>query len=346
MEHSKIIAARRFMIGAPSYPETGAEICASCGYDTATLELAKAMSSSFNQMAFIINDSLYLCDKCLALFKGKEARSKCLLWTFPGERQILSREDILPLLKSPPKQYVLCVPYSFQKHIFFYAGISSNKCAYIGTDNRTVIIDYQKNDVPAIIDQVRQMLMEGVPRKEVETGTYSIFTLSKYGSMLDKWEDVLLPMRHDGAVELIVKYSPAVKNKTRKFYEREEMFTDSEKKAIRLLGALAEASAVRRNRPMEFWGGEFMRRIARYKEEKDLHLFFSKVAGQLQCGCQLDVSIIDELEDAESLLVMKDIRSKLEMLVAAVYTAHRESRDIKPTSKKTGVKNESLSFFD
>lgn len=346
MEHSKIIAARRFMIGAPSYPETGAEICASCGYDTATLELSKAMSSSFNQMAFIINDSLYLCDKCLALFKGKEARSKCLLWTFPGERQILSREDILPLLKSPPKQYVLCVPYSFQKHIFFYAGISSQQYAYIGTDNRVVTVDYLNNDIPFVIEQIGQMLLEGVPRRELESGSYSLFTRSRYGSMLDAWEKKLFPMRHAGAIELFVRYSPAVKNKSKKFYEREEMFTDSEKNAIRLLGALAEASAVRRNRAMDFWNGEFVRRIARYKEEQDLHVFFSKVAGLLQCGCQLDVSIIDEMDDEQCAAIMKDIRSKLEMLVAAVYTAHRESRDIKPTSKKTGVKNESLSFFD
>lgn len=341
-----IIKARQFMVGAPSFLETGAEICASCGYDTAVNPVKKLLANSFNQVALLRNPSAYLCGRCFSLLKDMNARSKPVLWKKPGKYEILPRENVLGLLKEPPEEYVLCIPYSFQKHTFFYAGVSTKDRAYIGTDDKCVVLDYKAFDIPVVIDLIGKMLREGAPRREVENGVYSTFTRARYGKALAEWEKQLSPLRPDGGVELIVRYSPAVKNKMKKSYEGDNMWTDSEKTAIRLLSALAKPSNVRKTRAIDFWSNEFRRRLARFQEEKDLHVFFSKVAGSLQCGVTLDVSLIDEIDDSAAPEVMRDIRDKLDILIAAVYTAHKEEREIKDTLNLNGKKDGQNSFFD
>lgn len=344
-----VASARKFIVGDPSPVELGANQCVSCGYDCATEKISKVMNGTFNQTAFFVHDSLFVCRRCLDVFKSKDSRTKILLYRDKGKKEILSREDVLPLLRDPPEKFVLCVPYSFQKHTFFFAGLSTSSHACIGTDNRMVELDYTRFDISRVIGTVQEMLLYGVPRKELEMGRYSVFTRSKFGDYLEKNEKILNPLREFGAIELFCRYSPSVKNKKQFFYEEDNLFTDSEKNAISLLGALADASGVRRNRPLDFWGGEFRRRVARYQEEKDLHIFFSKVAAQLQCGCSLDVSLISQLDDASGLEAMKDIRNKLDILLAAVYTAHKEKGDIKQVTRKNkDQKNEhgSLSLFN
>lgn len=322
MNHAAIAAARRFMTGEASPLELGAEVCASCGVDRATERVARAMNATFNQTAFLVHDSVHICHACLGLFQDKTTRSKVLYFPEPGKKVFLEREEVLPLLADPPdKPFVLCLPYSFQKHSFFYAGVSTSACAWIGTDDRVVKLDYAAYDIPGAIALVGEMLKNGVPRKELQNGSYSIFSRAKFGQRLDDWEAALAPLRQDGAIELMVIYSPATKEKIKFAMEDEVAFTDTESKAIDLLVDLAWASSYRKSDGMAFWGGFFRRRINRNLRKGDLKIFFSSVAGDISCESPaLETSVIEALDDDMAALVLKDIQTKTELLLAAAYT--------------------------
>ena len=105
------------------------------------------------------------------------------------------------------------MPY-FKKHHWLYAGISDDQIAYIGTDSRTILIDYTQYDVKAIIETVVSMIGYGIPRKEITVGKYSLFTESKYPG-LRQLEEIIKPLRASGAIELFAKYTPAIKEKNK-----------------------------------------------------------------------------------------------------------------------------------
>lgn len=340
MNQADIVAARRFMAGEPHALELGAKICASCGVDRATERIGKAMNSTFNQTQWLVCDSVFVCRPCLDIFTDKTSRSKCLFFPEPGKKVILAREEILPLLACPPeKTFVLCLPYSFQKHVFFYAGISSSRCAWIGTDDHVVKLDYEKHDITAVIAQIGEMLTKGVPRKELQSGRYSIFTKAKLGRQLDEWEAALAPLRPDGAIELFVLYSPATKEKI-KTEIKPVAFSETEDKAIDILLDLARASKYRTQDGMSFWGSYFKRRITRNLRKPELHSFFSAVAAGIDCeSTGLKTSGLEALNADTAAKVLKEIREKTDLLVAAVYTRLKTD---KPQKRKS---NEMGSFF-
>lgn len=176
--------ARIFMAG--HVRQDGNHTCASCGREYAYKQAKKALSSAFNQTEFFLFPGMYLCDGCLKLFGDKDGRSKCLFYPAPGEKKVIDREEVLPLLEAPPqKPFVLSVPYSFKKHHWLFAGLSGYPHVMVGTDDRSVELDYGKYDIPGAIHIIGGMLVYGVPRSEVATGTYSVLTRSRYGAMLD-----------------------------------------------------------------------------------------------------------------------------------------------------------------
>ena len=317
--------ARRFMTGDDLI--LGGDTCVSCGLPRANSPVAKAMNSTFNAFGLFLNDSRFICPQCMELFKDRAGRTKFLLYTERGKQRIVEREDVLPIIKTPPaREYIFSVPYSFQKHHWLHAGLSTPRMAYIGTDNGTVVIDYQMHDIPRLVDTAIDAVMCGLPRKELTIGKYSVFTRSRFGAALDAWETELAPLRHGGALDLIVRHIPAVKKK--KSFTIEEdgtMFSDTEQKAIAIISTLAHASRYRREQGLAFWQSFFKRRIMRHVDYP-LNAFFSGVARGVFCDVHaLDVSLVEGMSEDDSRAVMKDIKQKADLLIAAAYTAMKES---------------------
>ena len=143
-----IMAARKYM----HPPDDGEFICSSCGRACTDTPFKKALKTNFtNYSALLISGGTKVCKACLSLLDDKDLRFKPVIYRVPGIKEILNREDVLNVLKKPPDEYVLSVPYSFKKHHWLYAGLSSQKLALIGTDSRTVVIDYTHSNTPEII---------------------------------------------------------------------------------------------------------------------------------------------------------------------------------------------------
>lgn len=304
----------------------GGELCVSCGLPRADLSVVKGMNSTFNTFGLFTNESKYICTRCMELYKSKGARWEFMLFTEPAVKTTLEREDVLNILRQPPAaRYVFTVPLSFQKHHWIHAGLSTPEKAYIGTDNGAVVFDYLKHDIPALVDLVVDVIHRGLSRKELTVGRYSVFTRSRFGAQLAEWEQVLAPLRFGGALDLIVRHVPAVKKKIVEPFKGEQVFSETEKKAVAVLIALAQASGYRRERGLEFWSSFFKRRIVRHLD-MSLHDFFSRVAQSIYCEtAQLDVSPVTSLDDQDKKGVMRELRTKTDLLLAAAYTAMKET---------------------
>ncbi|MGN0686824.1 MAG: hypothetical protein ACI4KA_01805 [Oscillospiraceae bacterium] len=297
----------------------GNEICCCCGLPRATQLIKKVVKSKFTQMdRLILSPSIYICDSCIRIYDNSDMRFK-IIYSEGGGYEVIGREAVLQILREPPECFVLSVPYSFKKHHWLYAGLSGREKAYIGTDDRTVEVDYSSFDVSDIIDTVQDMINYGIPRAEIVSGNYSIFTTSKYGTLLLRNEAKIEPLRAGGLIELIVKYTPARKEKL--IYEREEdnpMLTESEMNAVNFLGSIASNSSYRKQNGIQFWQGYFKRRINRFKKY-DAKIFASKLAESCGSPDGAYVTLIIKLSDEELAEMMTDIRNKTDLLVSIVY---------------------------
>lgn len=298
----------------------GDKICCCCGLTRATQPIKRVVKNTFTQMdKIIVSPSLYICDSCIRIYENSDMRFK-IIYSEGGGYEVIGREAVLQILREPPEQFVLSVPYSFKKHHWLYSGLSGREKAYIGTDDRTVEVDYSAIDIGDIIDTVQDMINYGIPRAEIISGNYSIFTVSKYGTLLSSNEAKIKPLRVGGLVELIVKYTPARKEKL--IYERKEdnpMLTESEMNAVNFLGSIASNSSYRKQNGIQFWQGYFKRRINRFKKY-DAKIFASKLAEACGSPDGAYVGLVIKLSDEELAEMMTDIRNKTDLLVSIVYS--------------------------
>lgn len=304
----------------------GDKYCCSCGQQRAKVSIKKAIKTTFTDFTQLItNPSLYICDSCIKLYNDKNMRFKPIYSDCYGTYKIIDRSEVLNLLCNSKDKFVLSVPYSFKKHHWLYAGVSSPQKAYIGTDDRTVIVDYKRFNVTQIIDNVQDCINYGIPRNEIITGNYSIFTLSKFSFIKDIEKEFFSDARSSGLIELAVKYTPAIKNK--KIYESEEenqMLTTAEVNAINLLGLIASGSEYRVSNGLQFWDGFFERRINRYKN-LNAHEFVSclseSVGTKHITGYQ---NMIKELSEDDLQEIMNCIRKETHLLVSIVYSERKK----------------------
>lgn len=297
----------------------GKALCCCCGIKRADKLTSKSIKSTFTDFTALIQfPSEYICDSCIELYECKDMRFKPVFSDRENDYRVIDRTEVLNILANPPDRFVISLPYSFKKHHWLYAGISSKEVALVGTDDRTVMIDYRKNNIAAVISSIEKMIGVGVPRTEIISGEYSIFTLNKFPG-IEKYESIIAPMRHCGATELIVKYTPAVKEK--KIYESKEeniMLTTSEINAVNLLSSIAENSIYRIENGISFWGGFFERRINRFKSLSP-KAFIEKLAASVGSKEGIWTNMLKDLTDSELEEIMNDIRLKSHILVAVVY---------------------------
>ncbi len=299
----------------------GDELCCCCGLKRAQNLTSKVIKPTFTQIdLLLLSPSQYICDSCKSIYDNSDMRFKAIFSDAPLAYKVIEREKVLEIIQNPPNEFVLSVPYSFKKHHWLYAGLSCKEKAYIGTDDRTVEIDYSKYDIPAAIDMVQRLINVGVPRAEIISGNYSVFSMSKFGKLLVDTENMLSPLRQSGFVELVVKYTPARKEKL--IYEREgenPMLSESEFNAVNFLGSIANNSSYRKENGIQFWQGYFKRRINRFKK-LDAHTFASKLAEACGSPQGAFVGLIVDLTEDQLESMMNDIRTKTDLLVAIVYS--------------------------
>ena len=320
-----MISNGRIFIGTEC---VGDKLCCSCGRQRAKLNIKKSIKTTFTDFTQLItNPSLYICDSCIKLYNDKNMRFKPIYSDHPGTYQVIDRNEVLKIIRNPPKKFVLSVPYSFKKHHWLYAGVSSPQKAYIGTDDRTVVVDYKRFNVTQIIDNVQDCVNYGIPRNEIITGNYSTFTLSKFSFIKDIEKIYFSEARSYGLIELAVKYTPAIKNK--KIYENEEenqMLTPAEINAVNLLGLIASGSEYRVSNGLQFWDGYFERRINRYKN-LNAHEFISNLTEAIGTnhisGYQ---NMVQELSENDLQEIMNCIRKETHLLVSIVYSERKKDQ--------------------
>lgn len=320
-----VISEGRIFLGTEC---NGDEVCCACGLKRAEKSLKKVLKSTFTDMPQLIKSpSLYMCDSCEKLYTDKNMRFKLIYSDQRGTYKIINRQDVLDILCNPPKEFVLSVPYSYQKHHWLYAGLSNQHKAYIGVDDRTIVVEYDKYNVKEVVEEVVNCVSYGISKKELIAGKYSTFTTVKF-PFIDKLEiELFSQVRPSGLLELITNCVPVPKKKL--IYENEEenpLLTKEEINAVNLLGAIAEGSRFRQERGMEFWGGYYERRINRFKN-LDSHEFVSRLAEAVNsnwdCGYQ---DMIKNLEDSELNNVMECIRAKTHLIVALTYSERRKNK--------------------
>lgn len=303
----------------------GKHECVSCGLsDCADDKISKKIKSSFTNFdGLMIGSGEYICKSCQMLLNEKDLRIRPVLYAEKGVRYLIERHEILDFLKDPLPEYVLSVPYSMKKHHWLYAGLSNRETAYIGTDNRTIVIDYKNNNIPYIIETVESMIKMAIPRNEIIHGKYSVYTRYKIKD-IEELEKIISPLRFSGALELIVKYTPAVKNKIKIEPKKgvEVMITESEHLAAKLLEELAKKSQIRANDGIRFWGGFFIRRVNRFKN-LELHEFISKLSESIGAD-KIPYKLILELNESKEGQIMDDIRKKTNFILSMAYTYHKE----------------------
>lgn len=304
---------------------SGKHECVSCGLsDCADDKISKKIKSSFTNFdSLMIGTGEYICKSCQILLGDKDLRIRPILYAEKGVKYPIERSEVLDFLKNPLPEYVLSVPYSMKKHHWLYAGLSDRKTAYIGTDNRTVVIDYKSNDIPYIIETVESMIKMSIPRNEIINGKYSVYTRYKIKD-IEGLEKIISPLRFCGALELIVKYTPAVKSKIKIEPKKgvKIMISEHEYLAAKLLYELAKKSQIRANDGIRFWGGFFIRRVNRFKN-LELHEFISKLSESIGTD-KLPYKIISELNESEENQIMDDIRKKTNWILSMAYTYHKE----------------------
>lgn len=294
--------------------------CVSCGLsDRAEKLISKTVKSTFCSFdELMIGKGKYICEGCASLMEDKDMRFKAVLFRAPGEKETPAREEILKIIKDPPNEFVMSLPYSYKKHHWLYAGMSNREIALIGTDNRTIPIDYRRFDVPCIIDTIRILINTKIPRHEIISGKYSTYSRYKMPD-IDKYDDIISGMRACGAVEMIVKYTPPAE-KGKEIKGEKIMITVDEKNAAMLLLEIAINSEVRKSDGIRFWSGYFERRINRLKN-LEMHEFASKLASAVGCS-KIGTAIIDAITDEEK--VMDEIRKKTNLIISIAYTIYKE----------------------
>lgn len=320
----ELIAKARAFIGLKC---SGENICACCGRKCAdNMLLKKTLKSTFTDINhFVIAPSLYVCSSCYDIYNKREMRTKCIFSDTQGTYELLDRKDVINKICNPCDNWFLSVPYSMKKHHWLYAGLSNKHYAYIGTDDRTIVVNYDEYDIERIVNHIQILISYGIPRTEIISGNYSVFTLSKF-PVVTKYENVISPVRHSGIVELIVKFTLAVKEKL--IYEREDdnpMLSTAERNAINFLSSIAFNSQYRAENGIQFWSGFFERRVNRFKKY-DVMKFASKLSESIGTQEGVYLNILTDSSNEELEEMMNTIREKTHIIISMVYGERKKDR--------------------
>lgn len=313
-----IIDARKFLANNDDDGE-----CAVCGGATEpdAITIKKAVSSSFTDwQALIQGTGRKCCHKCTEIIKEKECRIRCVYSSEPGHLEFFKYDSVYNIIQNPPKRFVLSIPYSFKRHHWLYAGISTPERMAIGTDAATVI--YEPGSHERVLHFIETLLDCGVPSPQIETGFYHPSKIIGIPNF-DEMENTLSPHRASGLVRLLVKIAPKEKVK----YEGVKMVrTTEQSNAAFYLQTLAACSSFRIENGMQFWSGFFEARVNRVRG-LDFDKATSRLMTSLQCKPNFGIaSMVDGMNDETKEKVMETISEQTKLCIALAYSDLKKGR--------------------
>ena len=316
----------------------GKHKCASCGRANAEKLANKVLGLNFVDFdGLLISGGIHLCESCKDLLKDKDLRFKPVLYLNQREKQLIDRSEVLTIISNPPGvPFVLSLPYSFKKHHWMYAGLSTKDIAYIGTDSRTIKVDYSRYEVSKIILAVQKLISSRVPKKQISSGQYTV--LSYAMPVTRELEPILAPARSSGLIELIVNYSTVNDAKVNAQEEDNPVLTKSEQSAVAILRTIARHSPARSHDGLYFWNTLYHRSITRYSG-LDLKSFVSRLCDNLKVSPVLDLSMIELLTDDESEAIINDIRDKSLLLTSIAYNQSKKSNQQEDSQYGNAINN-------
>lgn len=309
---------RRFISDTPELGE-----CCSCGGKSDEyLAFNKVVKSKFSDFGGLLKTGgVLFCEGCIALLDNKAGRSKMLICENPGELRISDKSEAMQIIENPPDKFFLSIPYSFKKHHWLYAGLSTKDLMLIGTDNKTVVYEpIRHRDIKNALNGAINL---GVPTMQILNGTYHPSTYQKFGaSYITKLEDQIACERPTGLVELLLKLIPKPVTKEKiEMEDMDDMLDDIDKSAAAFLGQVAEVSQLRRDRSQDFWGGIFLRRVQRFSR-CTLPDMLERLAATLRISTTDMSSIavsLDSMFDEDAEQIRKAIEKHPRLIVAIAY---------------------------
>lgn len=297
--------------------------CAVCGGDSdGGVPVKKAVSGSFTDwQALYAASGRKCCPKCREIIANPGMRTKCVMCVSNGEIQFGKYEDIYHIVKNPPERFVISVPYSYKRHHWLYAGLSTPQKMLIGTDTETV--EYRPVKHGIVLDAIETMIAAGVSAKQIESGNYHPSSIALLGAKYDELENIISQHRGNGLIRLLCKIVPKEKIDN---WEVEELRTSEQSNAALYLRALASCSKFKAENGMQFWGGFFEARVNRV-----LDLPFeeatNKLMESLQCSPSAWIAkLIDELTDDQKKEIMETLKKQAKVCISLAYSDMKKER--------------------
>lgn len=298
--------------------------CAVCGgvVEQENLNIKKVVSSSFTDW-----DTLFkgggtgCCNACMEIIKEPKMRSKCVLSTKSGSIEFVDYTKVYDVITNPIEQFVVSVPYSYKRHHWLYAGLSTPQRMLIGTDSCT--IEYIPNKHKQCLESIVTMREMGVPLRQIETGQYTPAYIAIMGDKYNELESNLLPNRGTGLVRFLCKISP----KDKKDFKGDEIVRTTEQDNTALfLSVLAKSSKYRIENGIAFWGGFFEARVNRVIG-LPFDIATNKLMKSLHCNPNSGISeIIDGFTDVQKTSVMSTLKEQAKVCIALAYSDTRKEK--------------------
>ena len=313
-----IIDARKMM--SDNWEAGECAVCGGVAQEKSVIK--KAVSSSFTDwQALMQGTGRKCCPACEALIKNTMMRNKCIVCTAAGTVESTDYNGIHSILREPPDKFVISIPYSYKRHHWLYAGISTSKRMLIGTDTATV--EYIPSKHASVLDAIEMLIKAGVSSRQIESGNYHPSSIAIIGAGFEQIESIISQHRGSGLVRLLVKISPREKFD---YCGVKDMRTTEQENAAFYLRELAAHSNFRASNGMQFWGGFFEARVNRVAG-----LSFDKATNKLMTSLQCSpnagiTAIIDNMSNEQKDGIMKTLAEQPKVCISLAYSDMKEAR--------------------
>lgn len=319
--------------------ETGCQcrVCGASPYPPHTL--FDRVSDTFTDFDLCADPAApMICAACVRLLGGRPGDDPkplrmTSLCVSGGELHQLRTAEIWPVMAMPPDgNFVLSWATGGKKHHILRAGVSRAERMLIGADGGAV--EYIPPRDLALIDAVLGLLANvgteekpkpAFSRDEIRQGTYRTERMHKFGAQ--RWsacEAVVSRSRGTLLLDLLCAVLPCT---TQEQETEASVIDQADETAGRLLGLIAQASDLRANDGIMFWGGLFKHRVTRFSR-LPLPGLVSRLITELCCGESHNAihqitTLLAKMPAEEQAEVEASIRLRTGLVLALAYD-HRK----------------------
>lgn len=328
--------ARQAIAAARGIQPGGGCLCLCCGqspYDVSSYTLGQLFS---DYDALLNPDAAAICTGCAALLGGKPSKTNpplrmTSILVTDAQLQIIDRAGMWAALESPPDRCIISWATSKKRHHWLHAAWSDSAHMVVGSDDGPVI--YTPATDRPVLDAVRDLRRghNGKPiirSESIRLGSYSPAAVNRYG--IARWaelETVITPYRGRRLLDLLCWCAPAGLPIVE---EQTNMIDRLDQDAAELLAILIDASRLRREDGLSFWGGVFRHRLARVRRLK-LPDMVSRLIDQLAIApavksTRAAVAMVAALTEDEQAAIERSIRERAALLVAMAFDVRQRDK--------------------